>query len=200
MPSDVGPALPRPRSDYIMVTMPSEAAAQYGLVLELVRAGMNVCTSTSPHDDSPAWQAMIGNLAREKELGRKCQVLMDLAGNKLRTGPRKKGQPNGSLEATARLPRKYPDAGPVFICPASLETSPIESADAVLRVVTNSCGKLASTTVSTSVTAGAAVATQGRELLRRRVPGGVRSDGVCRLRDPHQISGEHGDGSERPRL
>jgi len=40
------------------------------------------------HDDEARWKRMIGHLRRaEKALGRRCRVLMDLAGPKLRTGP-----------------------------------------------------------------------------------------------------------------
>ncbi|MBZ5592290.1 MAG: pyruvate kinase [Acidobacteriia bacterium] len=78
---------PHGRAVRIMVTMPSEAAANYGLVRDLLTAGMDVMRINCAHDDSPAWQGMIENLSRAKqETGRRCRVLMDLAGPKLRTG------------------------------------------------------------------------------------------------------------------
>lgn len=79
---------PHGRAVRIMVTMPSEAAADYSLVRNLLHAGMDVMRINCAHDDSPAWQSMIENLRRAKqEVGRGCRVLMDLAGPKLRTGP-----------------------------------------------------------------------------------------------------------------
>jgi len=81
---------PRPsaRNARIMVTMPSEAASDYLLVRELVASGMDCMRINCAHDDESVWQQMIDNLRRAKrELGKKCRVLMDLGGPKLRTGP-----------------------------------------------------------------------------------------------------------------
>lgn len=80
---------PRPsnRGVRIMVTMPTEAASDYALVRELLAQGMEVMRINCAHDDRQAWTAMIENLRRATtELGRNCQVLMDVAGPKLRTG------------------------------------------------------------------------------------------------------------------
>ncbi|HUI24617.1 MAG TPA: pyruvate kinase, partial [Candidatus Kryptonia bacterium] len=79
---------PRPseRGVRIMVTMPPEAASDYELVRELLAQGMDVMRVNCAHDDRPAWTAMIENLHRARqELGRECQILMDVAGPKLRT-------------------------------------------------------------------------------------------------------------------
>ena len=82
----LGPA-PKTRNVRIMVTMPSEAATEYTLVRDLVAAGMDVMRINCAHDDVAAWRGMAKNLRRaEKEVRRKCRVLMDLAGPKLRTG------------------------------------------------------------------------------------------------------------------
>lgn len=81
---------PRPssRDTRIMVTMPSEAATDYLLVRELVASGMNCMRINCAHDNESIWQQMIDNLHRAKrELGKKCWILMDLGGPKLRTGP-----------------------------------------------------------------------------------------------------------------
>jgi pyruvate kinase len=80
---------PRPakRGVRIMVTMPSDAACDDRLVRDLLAQGMDVMRINCAHDDRDAWAAMIANLGRAmQELGRKCQVLMDIAGPKLRTG------------------------------------------------------------------------------------------------------------------
>jgi pyruvate kinase len=71
----------------MMVTMPSEAASEYSLVRDLVAAGMDCMRINCAHDKETDWLAMIENLRRaEREVGRKCRVLMDIAGPKLRTG------------------------------------------------------------------------------------------------------------------
>ena len=77
---------PHDRMVRIMVTMPSEAATDYVLVRDLLKAGMDLMRINCAHDDPHAWQGMIENLHRAKqEVGRRCRVLMDLAGPKLRT-------------------------------------------------------------------------------------------------------------------
>lgn len=87
----LGPA-PAHRSVRIMVTMPSEAADDYTLVHDLVKAGMNCMRINCAHDDRDSWSRMIEHLRRASEaLGRPCQVAMDLAGPKLRTGPLRPG-------------------------------------------------------------------------------------------------------------
>jgi len=81
---------PRPssRDTRIMVTMPSEAATDFLLVRELVASGMDCMRINCAHDNESVWQQMIDNLRRAKrELGKKCRILMDLGGPKLRTGP-----------------------------------------------------------------------------------------------------------------
>lgn len=79
---------PAERGVRIMVTMPSEAATEYNLVRDLLRAGMDVMRVNCAHDDAGAWRSMVENLRRaEREVKRPCKVLMDLAGPKLRTGP-----------------------------------------------------------------------------------------------------------------
>lgn len=81
---------PRPfnRNVRIMVTLPSVAADDKGLVRALVKAGMNVARINSAHDGPASWLKMV-SLVREasKELNRPCQILFDLEGPKLRTGP-----------------------------------------------------------------------------------------------------------------
>jgi len=82
----LGPPPPT-RATRIMVTMPSEAAQDPQLVLDLVEAGMDVMRINCAHDDAAAWQAMAGHLRRAERLsGRRCRIQVDLAGPKLRTG------------------------------------------------------------------------------------------------------------------
>ncbi len=71
----------------IMVTMPEDAATDAKLVRSLVEAGMDCMRINCAHDDAASWKGMIDNLrAAERETGRTCKILMDLAGPKLRTG------------------------------------------------------------------------------------------------------------------
>jgi pyruvate kinase len=83
---------PMGRVARIMVTLPSEAADNEGLVLELVQGGMNVARINCAHDDAEAWRAMARNVRQAAEAtGRTCLIAMDLAGPKLRTGPLQPG-------------------------------------------------------------------------------------------------------------
>lgn len=82
----LGPA-PANRDVRIMVTLPTEAATDYGLVRDLVKRGMDVARINCGHDDAAAWIAM-GEHVRcaSAEVGRDCRVCMDLSGPRCRTG------------------------------------------------------------------------------------------------------------------
>jgi pyruvate kinase len=109
----LGPARPG-RDGRIMVTMPSEAADDGGLIHDLLRQGMDGLRINCAHDGPDAWARMIEHLRRaERSLGRSCRVVMDLAGPKLRTGPLEPGpavvrirprrDPLGRVTAPARI-------------------------------------------------------------------------------------------------
>ncbi len=69
----------------IMVTLPSEAAAEPRLLRELIKAGMTCARINCAHDDARAWSAMIANIrAAEDETGIACRILMDIPGPKCR--------------------------------------------------------------------------------------------------------------------
>lgn len=71
----------------IMVTLPTEAAANYALVREIVQRGANCVRINCAHDAPEDWQRMINHLRQaEQEIGTSCKVIMDLAGPKIRTG------------------------------------------------------------------------------------------------------------------
>jgi pyruvate kinase len=85
-------ARPVGRGVAIMVTMPSEAADDYRLVADLVKAGMDCMRINCAHDTPGAWTRMIEHLRRaEERQGKTCRILMDLAGPKVRTGPLEPG-------------------------------------------------------------------------------------------------------------
>lgn len=81
----LGPDRPG-RPARIMVTMPTEAAHDPGLVAALLAAGMDVARINAAHDDPATWAAIAGNLrAAAAQAGRPCPILFDLSGPKLRT-------------------------------------------------------------------------------------------------------------------
>ena len=70
-----------------MVTLASDAAYDYGEVLALLEQGMECARINCAHDDEEHWRRMVKYIRRaEKESGRPCRILMDLAGHKIRTG------------------------------------------------------------------------------------------------------------------
>jgi pyruvate kinase len=82
----LGPS-PQGRAVRIMVTLPTEAAHSYDFVKNLIGAGTDVVRVNCAHDSEQEWSAMIENVrSANRDLGRSCKVLMDLAGPKLRTG------------------------------------------------------------------------------------------------------------------
>lgn len=74
------------RRTRIMVTLPRKAAWDAQLVNELVANGMNCARINCAHDDREIWQAMVQNLQTAcREHNKACAILMDLAGQKIRT-------------------------------------------------------------------------------------------------------------------
>lgn len=73
------------RNTHILVTMPSEAAADKEMVKNLMEAGMDMARINCAHDDENVWRKMIDNIKEaSKESGRNCQILMDISGPKIR--------------------------------------------------------------------------------------------------------------------
>lgn len=81
-----GQTLPH-RRVRIMVTLPTEAASDYGLVREIVQRGASCVRINCAHDAPEAWKRMIDFTRQaERETGKMCKVMMDLGGPKIRTG------------------------------------------------------------------------------------------------------------------
>lgn len=98
---------PKDRASRIMVTFPSEAATDLGLVKAMVNAGTDIARINCAHDGPVAWEAMIRNIREADPVkdrlprrqiddepsdspSRKL-IAMDLAGPKVRTGPINEG-------------------------------------------------------------------------------------------------------------
>jgi pyruvate kinase len=110
----------------IMVTLPGSAAEDYALIREMLLQGMDCARINCAHDDEAIWLRLIKQIKRaRRETGRRCRILMDLAGPKLRTGPIAPGpavlkwQPQrdvyGKVIAPARIwiyPEDDPAPGP----------------------------------------------------------------------------------------
>ncbi|MDP2004760.1 MAG: pyruvate kinase [Rubrivivax sp.] len=115
-------ATPEGRAVRIMVTLPSEAAHDDGLVAGLVGAGMNIARINCAHDGPAEWLAMVQRVrSQAQRAGRQVRVLMDLGGPKLRTGP----MPDGPAVVKLRPVR---DAFGRVTAPAFLGLRPAGSA------------------------------------------------------------------------
>lgn len=84
-------ARPRGRGTRIMVTLPSEAAADRELVRRLVVAGADAVRINTTHDDEVAWRAMVRHVRASQRADRPVVVVFDLGGPKVRTGPLRPG-------------------------------------------------------------------------------------------------------------
>jgi pyruvate kinase len=125
---------PASRGVRIMVTLPSESAANPALIDALVAAGMDVARINCAHDTAAQWRAMARHVRKaSRHAGRPVRILMDLGGPKLRTGP--VAQEQGVVKLKPQR-----DALGRVIKPARLTLRPPGSlaapatADAVLRV------------------------------------------------------------------
>jgi pyruvate kinase len=90
----------------IMVTFPTEAASDCAWVRDVIRRGADCARINCAHDSEDEWRKMIRNVRKaEKQTGRACRILMDLAGPRART-------------AQARLPpaeRRVRKAAHIFL-------------------------------------------------------------------------------------
>jgi len=140
--ADLLGAPPPGRTVRIMVTLPSEAAGDFGLVRGLVLSGMDIARVNCAHDGADEWKAMAAHVRRAaKAVGRPVKILMDLAGPKLRTGPIAPGP------AVLKLRPQRDDVGRV-LAPArvglrtALATTPIAGAPVHVGVNTEWLGQL----------------------------------------------------------
>jgi pyruvate kinase len=131
----LGPRHPR-RDAHIMVTMPPEAAADPGLVARLLASGMDIMRINCAHDDVRAWRAMVRHL-RAAETGnrRRCRVLVDLAGPKLRTGAVALEEGVAKLKIRRDRHGAVVQAARVWLTPAHAPEPAPEGVDCTLPVV-----------------------------------------------------------------
>ncbi|MBN1774688.1 MAG: pyruvate kinase [Deltaproteobacteria bacterium] len=128
-------AAPAGRSTRIMVTMPAAAAGDPALVRELIDRGMDCARINCAHDGPVQWAAMVDHVRRVgRAAGRRCHVLMDLAGPKLRTGPLMPGPRAVKLRPQRDALGRVAAPGRVWLARREAPEEPGEPADAVLPV------------------------------------------------------------------
>jgi pyruvate kinase len=84
------------RRTYIMVTLDSSDIYQHELIEQLLENGMDIARINCAHNTAREWKLLVETIRSAEERlvqrgkgieGRKCTILMDLAGPKIRTGP-----------------------------------------------------------------------------------------------------------------
>jgi len=83
------------RSTRIMVTLDASIMHQSDLLEHLLREGMDIARINCAHDTATDWAQIINAIRHAEDrltqagqsVGRRCRILMDLAGPKVRTGP-----------------------------------------------------------------------------------------------------------------
>ena len=134
---------PKERNVRIMVTMPSEAAIDFGLVRDLLLSGMNCMRVNCAHDGPEEWAAMISNLKRAiLETGRECRVHMDLGGPKLRTGAVHPGPAVVKYRPRRDAYGRIISPARIFLTPAREPQTPSTPADACVPVPASWLAKL----------------------------------------------------------
>lgn len=87
---------PKERMTHIMVTLDSSDIYQYELIEQLLENGMDIARINCAHNTNREWKLIVETLRGAEEQvirngkgieGRRCMILMDLGGPKIRTGP-----------------------------------------------------------------------------------------------------------------
>ena len=176
------PALRRVR---IMATMPTEAAAGYALVRELLAGGMDCMRINCAHDGPEAWTGMVENLRRaRRELGRPCAVLMDLPGPRVRTGAVQPGPRVVKVRPERDELGRVLRPARLWLTAAEAPVAPPAPADAVLADSRRPARRAgARRPAALSRRARRAAADAGGGSRRGRRVGGADEDGVRRHRN-----------------
>lgn len=83
------------RRTHIMVTLDSSDIFQYELIEQLLENGLDIARINCAHNTKREWKLLIESIRSVEErlvqrgrgIGRRCMILMDLGGPKIRTGP-----------------------------------------------------------------------------------------------------------------
>ena len=121
-----GPCPPTRRAR-IMVTLDATCASESDQVKALLVAGMDVVRINCAHDDRETWAAMIANVRRaQRELGRPCRVLMELAGAKNRISRVIAAGDAAKVVADSRILLACDAASPTGLVPARQPATRLE--------------------------------------------------------------------------
>jgi pyruvate kinase len=88
--------MPKERKPHIMVALDSSEIYQHELIEQLLEDGMDIARINCAHNTAREWKLVVETLRGVEEQvvqngkgieGRRCKILMDLGGPKIRTGP-----------------------------------------------------------------------------------------------------------------
>ena len=130
----LGP-LPSGRRAHIMVTMPDAASADLGLIAELLDNGMNSARINTAQGGPDDWRRVIENIRKaESRTGRKCRIMIDLAGPKLRTGPIEPGPQVIKVRPQKNELGQVVEPALVWLYPEGTEATPPPTAKSAIPV------------------------------------------------------------------
>lgn len=125
---------PTNRVTRIKVTLPSEAAGSHQFIKKLMQKGMNSVRINCAHGDEQEWGRMIENVEKaSKSAKRKCMIMMDLGGPKLRTGPMQPGPQVIRIKPQRDSSGKLIKPSRVWIAPINVPP-PAKDSDAIIPV------------------------------------------------------------------
>ncbi len=126
---------PSGRRARIMVTMPEAASTDMGLIARLLDNGMDCARINTAQGTPDDWFRLIGNIRKaESRTGRKCRILMDLAGPKLRTGEIEPGPEVLKVRPVKNQLGQVVEPAMVWLYPEKIEPTPPTEAKAALPV------------------------------------------------------------------
>jgi pyruvate kinase len=125
---------PKKRRTRIMVTMPSTAADSPAFLNHLLTMGMNCIRINCAHDTPETWEKIAQN-AKSASLKKKkkCKIMMDLGGPKLRTGPMKPGPKIIHIKPERNKMGKLVKPAQIWIAPPTV-LPPKAKADYILPI------------------------------------------------------------------
>lgn len=126
---------PEQRRARILVTMPDEAGENYMLLHRLLEAGTDCIRINCAHGSPESWAPVISQKAHaERVMNRRCRVLMDLRGPKMRTGPMEAAPPVVKIRPRRDRYGQVVSPARIWLTSAPGQGTECESASACLAV------------------------------------------------------------------
>ncbi len=119
------------RKTAIMVTQPLEAASHRDFVKSLLKQGMDCARINCAHDDEIVWKQIIDNI---RACRKKCKIMMDLGGPKIRTGKMKPGPKVIHIKPKKNALGQVTEPAKIWLAPYGTNPPADKNADVVIPV------------------------------------------------------------------